>query len=82
MKHIGTTFRNVVMYNKGGQKPNLSLCSHEDSDTRSIFHLAVVVSSGYSRIMFRTVEPDCVAQSVGHLTLKSEALGSIPGLAT
>ena len=26
--------------------------------------------------------PGCVAQSVGHLTRKSEVLGSIPGLAT
>ena len=30
----------------------------------------------------RTTRPDRVAQSVGHLTRKSEALGSIPGLAT
>ena len=29
-----------------------------------------------------TVEPGCVAQSVGHLTRKSGVLGSIPGLAT
>ena len=27
-------------------------------------------------------KPGCVAQSVGHLTRKSEVLGSIPGLAT
>ena len=26
--------------------------------------------------------PDCVEQSFGHLTCKSEVLGSIPGLAT
>ena len=26
--------------------------------------------------------PGCIAQSVGHLTGKSEVLGSIPGLAT
>ena len=56
MKHIGTTFRTVVLCNKGGQKPNLSPCSHEESDTTSIFHFADVVSSGYSRIMVRTVD--------------------------
>ena len=27
-------------------------------------------------------KPGCVGQSVGHLTRKSEVLGSIPGLAT
>ena len=29
-----------------------------------------------------TLEPGCVAQSVGHLTRKSGVLGSMPGLAT
>ena len=31
---------------------------------------------------FGSGEPARLAQSVGHLTLKSEVLGSIPGLAT
>ena len=34
----------------------------------------------YCSLLF--VEPGRVAQSVGHLTHKSEVLGSIPGLAT
>ena len=32
--------------------------------------------------MLDTLQPGRVAQSVGHLTSKSEVLGSIPGLAT
>ena len=64
MKHVGTTFRNVVLCNNGGQKPNLSPCSHEECDTRSILHLAVAVSSGYSRIMGRTVDTDVVVHAV------------------
>ena len=32
--------------------------------------------------IFHSVLPGHVAQSVGHLTRKSEVLGSIPGLAT
>ena len=33
-------------------------------------------------MFFHSSEPDCVAQLVGHLTHKSEVLGSIPGQAT
>ena len=32
--------------------------------------------------LFLSLMPACVVQSVGHLTHKSEVLGSIPGLAT
>ena len=33
-------------------------------------------------VLFNSIRPDRVAQSVGHLTRKSGVLGSIPGLAT
>ena len=33
-------------------------------------------------ILFNSISPGRVAQSVGHLTCKSGVLGSIPGLAT
>ena len=33
-------------------------------------------------VMALLLQPGCVAQSVGHLTRKSEILSSIPGLAT
>ena len=32
--------------------------------------------------LFTCIKPGSIAQSVGHLTHKSEVLGSIPGLAT
>ena len=41
-----------------------------------------VLTSYYASKWRRTDEPGRVAQSVGHLTRKSEVLGSIPGLAT
>ena len=64
MKHIGTTFRDLVLCNKRSQKPNLCPFSHEESDTRSILHLAVAVSSGYNRVMVRTVDTDVVVLAV------------------
>ena len=36
----------------------------------------------YDLAILRPLKPGRVAQSVGHLTRKSEVLGSIPGLAT
>ena len=44
--------------------------SHEGIDTVQFLYF------------LRLGSPDSVAQSVGHLTHKSEVLGSIPGLAT
>ena len=44
-------------------------------------HLLLVNCSGLSLPRY-SVKPDCVAQSVGHLTRKSGVLGSMPGLAT
>ena len=59
-----TTFRNVILCNKGDEKPNLSPCSHEEADTRIILHLADAFSSGYSRIMIRTVDTDVLVFAV------------------
>ena len=51
-------------------------------------HNTLVTSGNWNKIAFAfhlfypSYEPGCVAQSVGHLTGKSEVLGLIPGLAT
>ena len=41
-----------------------------------------VISPLLFSLFINDIEPGGVAQSVGHLTRKSEILGSIPGLAT
>ena len=51
----------------GGEGSVVALC---DGDISLYYHL----------LSFQ-IEPGRIAQSVGHLTSKSEVLGSIPGLA-
>ena len=63
-KQIITTFRNEVLCNQNRQQANLSPCSHEESDTRIILHLADAAKSEYDRIMLRTVDTDVVVLAI------------------
>ena len=55
-----------------------SLRTKKDSKKSHDKHVQISDNSS----LFYLVKPGCVVQLVGHLTCKSEVLGSIPGLAT
>ena len=63
-KQIVTTFGNEVLCNQNRQQANLLPCSHEESDTRIILHLADGAKSGYDRTMLRTVDTDVVVLAI------------------
>ena len=68
-------------------KPWLYLFSTDDPhslvvrDTHSQYYTLLILLTESKAYLSRAV-PGRVAQSVGHVTRKSEVLGSIPGLAT
>jgi len=64
-KHIVVTYDTTVLsslpdYNTS----HLSLCSHEEADTRMLLHVADLVHNGCQKVMIRTVDTDVVVLAV------------------
>lgn len=63
-KQIITTKWLAVLSNTPRETPDLSLCNHEEADTKLLLHAADAAKQGYKKIMIQTVDTDVVVLAV------------------
>ena len=66
-KLIVTTRGSIVLSNHAFDQSSLSLCTHEEADTRMMVHLVHAAQSN-KRVMLRTVDTDVVVLAVAAVT--------------
>ena len=63
-KHVISTCHTGVLCTQSRDVSGLALCTHEEADTRILFHLEDVLKHGYNKVSVRTVGTDVVILAV------------------
>ena len=62
---ISTKGETSVVYNRRREDTSeLSLCNHEEADTRLLLHAADAAKCGFEKLMLRTVDTDVVVLAI------------------
>lgn len=64
---FATLGQGVLTYPSRSDLSNLSPCTHEESDSRMMVHVADAVTNGHTSIVIRTVDTDVVVLAVAVL---------------